>query len=49
MLLGGFGRLISLVYNGRPHWFQDVLMAIEFFFPAVLFGIADAEEKAVLA
>src|SRR5690348_12903626 len=30
MLLSGVGRLISLVHNGRPHWFQEVLAAIEF-------------------
>ncbi|HEY9305779.1 MAG TPA: DUF4345 domain-containing protein [Mycobacterium sp.] len=47
MLLGGVGRLISLVRNGRPHWFQEALMAVEFVVPAALFGIADAEEKAV--
>lgn len=46
MLLSGIGRLISLVRNGRPHWFQEVLTAIEFVVPAVFFGIAEAEEKA---
>jgi uncharacterized protein DUF4345 len=45
MLLGAVGRLISLVHNGRPHWFQEVLTAIEFVVPAVFFGIAQAEEK----
>jgi hypothetical protein len=44
MLLGAIGRLISLVHNGRPHWFQEVLTAIEFVVPAVFFGIAEAEE-----
>jgi Domain of unknown function (DUF4345) len=48
MLLSGVGRLISLVHNGRPHWFQEVLTAIEFVVPAVFFGIAEAEEKAEL-
>jgi hypothetical protein len=48
MLLSAVGRLISLVHNGRPHWFQEVLTAIEFVIPAVFFGIADAEEKAEL-
>jgi hypothetical protein len=48
MLLSAVGRLISLVHNGRPHWFQEVLTAIEFVVPAVFFGIADAEEKAEL-
>src|SRR5581483_11141267 len=30
MLLSGVGRFISLVHSGRPHWFQEVLAAIEF-------------------
>ncbi len=45
MAVGGIGRLISLVHNGRPHWFQEVLTAIEFIIPAAFLGIADAEEK----
>src|SRR5271156_212285 len=45
MLISGVGRLISLVDNGRPHWFQEVLTAIEFVVPAVFFGIAEAEEQ----
>lgn len=45
MLLGAVGRLISLVGNGRPHWFQEVLTAVEFVVPALFFGIADAEEN----
>ena len=48
MLLGGVGRFISLVSNGRPHWFQEALMTIEIVVPAVFFGIADAEENAEL-
>jgi hypothetical protein len=48
MLAGGVRRLVSLVRNGRPHWFQDVLTTIEFAVPAVLFGLADAHEKAGL-
>jgi hypothetical protein len=39
MLLSGIGRLISLVRNGRPHWFQRVLTTIEFVVPAVFFGL----------
>jgi uncharacterized protein DUF4345 len=46
MLLGAVGRVISLIRNGRPHWLQEVLMAIEFVVPAVFFGIAEAEQKA---
>jgi hypothetical protein len=48
MLLSAIGRLISLVDKGRPHWFQDVLTAIEFVVPAVFFGIAETDEKAEL-
>jgi Domain of unknown function (DUF4345) len=48
MLISAVGRLISLVHNGRPHWFQEVLTAIEFVVPAVLFGIADTDEEASL-
>lgn len=45
MLAGGVGRLVSLVRNGRPHWFQDVLTAVEFGVPAVFFVLADAQQK----
>ena len=48
MLLSAIGRLISLVDKGRPHWFQEVLTAVEFVVPAVFFGIAEADEKAEL-
>jgi Domain of unknown function (DUF4345) len=48
MLFSAVGRLISLVHNGRPHWFQEVLTAIEFVVPAVFFGIAGSDEKAQL-
>jgi hypothetical protein len=48
MLLSAIGRLISLVDKGRPHWFQEVLTAIEFVVPAVFFGIAEADKKAEL-
>jgi hypothetical protein len=44
----GIGRLVSLIRNGRPHWFQDVLTAAEFAVPVVFFGLADAQEKAEL-
>jgi len=48
MLASGVGRLVSLVRNGRPHWFQDVLTAVEFAVPVVLFGLADAQGNAEL-
>src|ERR1700759_5045190 len=45
MLVSAIGRVISLVHNGRPHWFQEVLTAVEFVVPAVFFGIAEGEER----
>jgi hypothetical protein len=45
MLISGIGRLISLVHNGRPHWFQEVLTAIELILPVAFFGIAEVDEK----
>ena len=42
------GRLISLVRNGRPHWFQEALTAAEFVVPAVFFGITGNNAKAAL-
>jgi hypothetical protein len=44
MLVSAVGRVISLVHNGRPHWFQEVLTAVEFIVPAAFFGLADADE-----
>lgn len=44
MLLSAIGRVISLVSHGRPHWFQDVLTAVEFVVPAAFFGMATADE-----
>jgi len=49
MLFSAVGRVISLVHNGRPHWFQEVLTAVEFVVPAAFFGIADADQKALQA
>ncbi len=48
MLISAIGRLISLVHNGRPHWFQEVLTAIEFIVPAAFFGLAEADQKSEL-
>jgi hypothetical protein len=45
MLVSAVGRVISLVHNGRPHWFQEVLTAVEFVVPAVFFGMVRADEK----
>src|ERR1700743_2440825 len=44
MLVSAVGRVISLVHNGRPHWFQEVLTAVEFIVPAAFFGLAEADE-----
>ncbi|MGI8864682.1 MAG: DUF4345 domain-containing protein, partial [Solirubrobacteraceae bacterium] len=42
MVAGGIGRLISVARTGRPHWFQDVLTAVEFVVPGVLLALAEA-------
>lgn len=42
MLVSAVGRVISLVANGRPHWFQEVLTAVEFVVPAAFFGLTTA-------
>lgn len=41
MLVSAVGRVISLINNGRPHWFQEVLTAVEFVVPAAFFGITE--------
>jgi hypothetical protein len=43
-LLGGGGRLLSLARTGRPHWFQDVLTAVELALPPVFFWLAGRAE-----
>ena len=43
MLVSAVGRVISLVNNGRPHWFQEVLTAVEFVVPAAFFALIKAE------
>jgi hypothetical protein len=45
MLVSAVGRVISLVDKGRPHWFQEVLTAVEVVIPAAFFGLATADEK----
>jgi hypothetical protein len=42
MLVSAVGRVISLVHNGRPHWFQEVLTAVEFVVPAAFFTMTGA-------
>ena len=34
MLVSATARVISRVHNGRPHWFQEMLTAVEFIVPA---------------
>lgn len=45
MLVSAVGRVISLVHNGRPHWFQEVLTAVEIAVPATFFGLARADAQ----
>jgi hypothetical protein len=45
MLVSALGRVISLVHNGRPHWFQEVLTAVEVVVPAAFLKLATADEK----
>lgn len=42
LLLGGFGRLVSLAVDGWPHWFQVVLAVVELVLPPVFFRLAGA-------
>lgn len=45
-LLGGVGRLLSMLVYGQPHWFQLVLMVVELAVPALIFAVAGADERA---
>lgn len=45
-LLGGIGRLLSLLVHGRPQVFQLVLTGIEIGLPPVYLWLADADERA---
>jgi hypothetical protein len=49
MLVSAVGRVISLMHNGRPHWFQEVLTAVEFALPAAFFGMTAVGEKEIAA
>lgn len=44
-LLGGAGRLLSLAQHGRPHWFQNVLTAIELALPQAFFWLTRSVEQ----
>ncbi|KUL51406.1 hypothetical protein ADL22_06310 [Streptomyces sp. NRRL F-4489] len=45
-LLGGVGRVLSVLVHGWPHWFQIPLAVLELGLPPVYFWLADADEKA---
>ncbi|MFI6346324.1 DUF4345 domain-containing protein [Streptomyces sp. NPDC050560] len=47
MALGGVGRAVSLADRGGPHWFQNVLTAVEFAVPAAFLALAGSDERAV--
>ncbi|MGC4745554.1 DUF4345 domain-containing protein [Micromonospora sp. DT201] len=49
LLLGVFGRLLSLAVHGWPHWFQVVLTVVELVLSPLFFWLADAEEKSLRA
>lgn len=46
LLLGGVGRLLSLVIHGQPHWFQVVLTVVELVLPPLYFWLSTADERA---
>ncbi|MEU8999367.1 DUF4345 domain-containing protein [Streptomyces caniferus] len=48
-LLGGVGRLLSMVFHGPPQGFQSVLTALELALPPVYFWLSAADERAVAA
>ncbi|SDM58089.1 DUF4345 domain-containing protein [Allokutzneria albata] len=45
LLLGGVGRVLSMLVHGQPHWFQIPLTVIEFVLPPVYFWLATADER----
>jgi hypothetical protein len=45
MLLGGIGRIVSLVQYGAPHWFQIPLTALELVLPPLFIWLATAAER----
>ncbi|MBF9352060.1 hypothetical protein BKG80_08180 [Mycobacteroides chelonae] len=46
LLVGGLGRVASLIDSGQPHPFWIVMLAVEILIPALFFVIAGADEKA---
>jgi hypothetical protein len=47
MLLGGLGRVLSMVQYGAPHWFQVPLTVIELVLPPVYMWLAGRPDVAV--
>jgi Domain of unknown function (DUF4345) len=45
-MLGGIGRVLSLVVHGRPNWFQEILTAVELVLPPLYYRLAAADENA---
>jgi Domain of unknown function (DUF4345) len=45
-LLGGIGRVLSLVLHGRPNWFQEILTVIELALPLLFLWLASAHDAA---
>ena len=42
--LGGLGRLLSMVVEGQPNWFQVMLTVVELALPPVFFWLSTAED-----
>ncbi|MUM17636.1 DUF4345 domain-containing protein [Mycobacterium sp. CBMA271] len=45
LLVGGLGRVASLIDLGKPHPFWLVMLAVEIVIPTLFFVIAGADEK----
>lgn len=45
LLVGGLGRVLSMISNGAPHWFQIVLTVVELVFPPLYLVMATADEN----
>ena len=48
-LLGGIGRVLSVLVYGWPHWFQIPLAALELGLPAVYFALTESERRRQVA
>ncbi|TQL70211.1 uncharacterized protein DUF4345 [Nocardioides albertanoniae] len=44
-LLGGVGRVVSVVAYGWPHWFQIPLTVLELVIPPILFALTAAARR----